>query len=181
MALCDLQGTKQRMQQGFELDVNQRPVSSMFSAPRAGARCHMSGCIAQGMMYLVHHASLAAWHAHLLDLITRNDRCCKPLSPWDVSHFTHTLWLISVCSAFTASANVNKHKAKVTGELVSHLSGQTSCVINHFFFLLCGLRQMVPFRWRSPLPPPFFTLRHFHHEKCILTTSSRAKLQRGLC
>lgn len=87
---------------------------------------------------------------------------------------THTLANFSALCP-----NVNKHKAKMTGKLVSHPSDQTSCVIN--LFRLSGLRQMVPFRRRSPLPPPFFTLRGFHHEKCILTTSSRAKLQRGLC
>lgn len=90
MALCDLQRGKTANATRFW--AWHKPASSQLdvSAARAGARCHMSGCIAQGMMYLVHHASLAAWRAHLLDLIIRNDRCCKTLSPWDVSHFTHT-------------------------------------------------------------------------------------------
>lgn len=45
--------------QGIQFSINQLLVSCMLSSP-CQSRCHTSCYIAQGMMYLVHHASLPA-------------------------------------------------------------------------------------------------------------------------
>ncbi len=99
----------------------------------------MSTYIAQGMMDLVHHASLPPWRAHLLYLIIRNDRCCKPLS----LEMFHTLanfssFSIPVCAEIHTVGWGGPAQGRVSVGIKPATSRQPS-LTNLFVFQLSGL------------------------------------------
>lgn len=150
----------------------------MFSSPCQN-RCHMSSYIAQGMMHLVHHASLPPWHAHLFYLIIRNDRCCKPLSlemfhtlanfssfPIPVCAEMHTLRWGGLAQGPRQYLGI-KPAAALSSLPVQPSSLSVSCVDSFRLKQKAHIRLMRCMWWSFLLFFFKFSSLH-HHKKCIL-------------